>query len=76
MIPLITLGITIASSYSVSIEPGPLLGTESFISVSTPKYFDMKFSLLISLPPCVFPFAVATVILIFLKSSFKLHYNL
>ena len=45
MIPLITFGIAIASSYSVSIEPGPLLGTESFTEVSLLKYFDMKFSL-------------------------------
>ena len=61
MIPLITFGIAIASSYSVSIEPGPLLGTESFTEVSLLKYFDMKFSLFLisTLPPCVFPFAVA-----------------
>ena len=56
MIPLITFGIAIASSYSVSIEPGPLLGTESFTEVSLLKYFDMKFSLFLisTLPPCVF----------------------
>ena len=60
-IPLITFGIAMASSYSVSIDPGPLTGTDNFTILFLSIFLLIKFNLLeiSALPFLVFPLAVA-----------------